>query len=102
MLPIITFGQTVDDGFWFGGAISWTTFGWRKDPYQSKQSFSFSLAPGSQDALLLGYHGHFPNAFGTVDFAPNVNMQFPHYENYFGLGGNTTNGLREMSTHSYK
>jgi len=97
--PIVTFGNTVDDGFWIGGSISWTTQGWRKDPYKSKQSLSISLAPGSQNAYQVAYHGHYPNSFGNLDFAPRADVHFPQYQNYFGLGGNTTNPLREIQYH---
>jgi len=93
--PLITFGNTVDDGWWFGGSLSWVTQGWRKSPYKSSQGFSFSFAPGSRDAFQVGYHGHFPHAIGSLDFAPNVNLNFPLYENYFGLGNNSNYDLNQ-------
>jgi len=94
--PNIVFGNTVDDGFWFGASLSWTNQGWRKHPYKSKQRVSFSVAPGSQNAIQFGYNGHFPNSIGSLDFAPRVDVNFPEYENYFGLGGNSLNQLREI------
>ena len=87
--PLVFFGNTIDDGFWFGGAISWTKHAWRKDPYKSRQSFNFSVAPTGNEAARIGYSGHFPNAFGKLDFAPISNLDFARYENYFGLGNNS-------------
>lgn len=97
--PILTFGSTVDDGFWFGGAINWTTHSWRKDPYQSKHSLSLSIAPGSQDAVQLNYKGDFTDVMGKLNFSPEININFPEYENFFGFGGNTTNPLRRRQYH---
>lgn len=95
-LPGIRFGNTVDDGFWIGASFSWTTHAWRKDPYKAKQGFSFSVAPGNRGTLQFGYSGHFPNSLGSLDFSPAVDINFPHYENYFGFGGNSVNDLREI------
>ena len=95
-LPFLTLGFTQDDRFWFGASYSWTKLGWRRSPYKSQQSVSFSLAPGGQDALQLGYEGHFPKMLGSLDFSPSVDIQYPHYQNYFGLGNNSINNLREI------
>jgi len=92
-LPLLIFGNTVDDGWWFWGSISWTKRAWRKAPYKSKQGFSFSVAPGSRDPYQIGYNGHFPAAIGKLDFAPKADLSFPHYENYFGLGNSSFNDL---------
>jgi len=85
-LPIVNLGFTPDDGFWIGGGINWTTQGWRKSPYKSKQSISASFAPGSRNTLQFAYKAHFPKILGRVDFSPNVNYSNPEYRNYFGTG----------------
>lgn len=95
-LPGISFGNTVDDGFWIGGSYTWTKQGWRKSPYASKQGISISVAPGNRSAYQIDYRGHFPKGIGPFDFAPNVTLNFPQYENYFGIGGNTINPLTEI------
>lgn len=87
--PLISFGNSVDDGWWFGGSLSWVKQGWRKTPYKSSQKLSFSAAPGSRDAYQIGYDGHFPDAFGRLDFVPDFSLSYPHYENYFGLGNSS-------------
>ncbi len=94
-VPGLQFGSSVDDGLWVGGSLQWISRGWRKVPYKSKQGIRFSIAPGSQDAVQLDYEGHFPDALGKLDLAPVVDVQFPHYENYFGLGSDSENPLRE-------
>ncbi|MBT8221267.1 MAG: metallophosphoesterase [Bacteroidia bacterium] len=93
--PLVYFGFTKDDGFWFGASMAWTNHGWRKDPYKAKQSLSFSIAPASENAIRIGYDGHFPDLIDHVDFAPSITLDFPQIENYFGLGNETTNPLRE-------
>lgn len=94
--PSLSFGITPDDGLWLGGAINWTSHGWRNKPYRAKQSFSFSVAPGSQNAFNIGYAAHFPNVIGELGLAPDLNVHFPQYENFFGLGNNSVNNLREV------
>ena len=98
-LPTITLGSTVDDGFWIGGGLSWVNHGWRKSPYKSKQSISFSAAVTSGTGFNFNYDAHFPRALGKIDFYPNVNLSFPEYENFFGLGNDTGNPLREIEYH---
>ncbi len=94
-LPTVSFGSTQDDGFWIGGAFSWTAHAWRKTPYQSRQKIAFSIAPGSQDAIQLTYDGHFPKTVGQLDFSPSFALNYPRYENYFGLGNESINPGRE-------
>jgi len=93
--PILYFGNTVDDGWWLGGSINWVKNGWRKTPYKSKQKFSVSAAPGSQNAFQFGYNGHFPALIGSLDFAPATSLNYPEYENFFGLGNNSIHELSQ-------
>lgn len=94
--PLLSLGYTQDDRFWFGGSYSWTKQGWRKDPYKSKHSLSATFAPFSNNAFITSYDGHFPNVVGSLGFAPSVELNFPYYENFFGLGNNSINTLREI------
>lgn len=89
--PILTFGSTQDEGFWFGASMTWTNQGWRRSPYKSQNSAYFRVAPGTRNAFHGGYSGHFPNVIGDLGFAPSFDIKFPHYQNYFGLGNNTVN-----------
>lgn len=92
-LPIVMLGFTPDDGFWIGGGLNWTTQGWRKSPYKSRQSISASFAPGSRNTLQFAYKAHFPEILGRFDFNPNVNYSNPEYHNYFGAGNETVTNL---------
>jgi hypothetical protein len=94
--PYLTFGHTVDDGFWFGAGMNWMNQGWRKSPYKSSHKFSFRVAPGGRNSVIANYDGHFPNAIGMVDFAPSFGILSPHYENYFGLGNESVNEKRDI------
>jgi len=90
-LPIVYFGRTIDDGWWFGGGYRWTNFGWRKEPYKSLQSMTFSMAPMGSEALQFNYTGVFPELFGSFHFEPTADISFPRYENFFGYGNETIN-----------
>lgn len=99
-MPLPVVGYTVDEGVWIGGSFSRIRHGWRKTPYQSKQSLSLSFAPGHhQNTLKVGYEGHFPDVFGPLDFLSKLQVNFPYYENFFGLGGNSTNPFRKIAYH---
>ncbi len=69
---------------------------WRKDPFKSEHSVNASIAPGSQNAFRVGYDGHFIDVIGSVDFTPDLVVDYPRYENYFGLGNNSINELRDI------
>ncbi len=84
--PFISIGNTIDDGWWLGGSINWVKHGWRRSPYKSKNNLSFSLAPGSRNALQLAIGSHMPDRIGKLDLVPKLSINYPHYENYFGLG----------------
>ncbi len=90
-LPLLNGGYTHDDGVWLGLQHSWTKHGWRKEPYRSKQKMSAIVAPGSQDAFIISYAGHFPELLGNLHFYPFVNVDYPSIENYFGYGNESVN-----------
>ncbi len=90
-LPFLNGGYTHDDGVWMGLQHTWTRHAWRKAPYDSKQSVSAIVAPGSQDAFITRYEGHFPELFGSVHFHPSVNVDYPSIENFFGYGNASVN-----------
>jgi UDP-2,3-diacylglucosamine pyrophosphatase LpxH len=98
-IPTLIFGITPDDGFWLGGGYSWVTHGWRKDPFKTKQSLNGSLAPGSRNTFNLRYRGHFKELIGPIDFLADVHFRNPDYTNYFGIGNETVNPLREEEFH---
>lgn len=91
--PFVSIGNSVDDGWWFGGSMTWVNHGWRRSPYKSKNQFAFSFAPGSRNTLLVQYSSHLPDRIGKLDLAPQINVNFPYYENFFGLGNQSENNL---------
>ncbi|MEM9545346.1 MAG: ShlB/FhaC/HecB family hemolysin secretion/activation protein [Bacteroidota bacterium] len=105
-LPLLRFGRTIDDGWWFGGGFTWTNHAWRKFPFKSRNLFSFSVAPGSQNAILvtaqsenidpLNEFTSLPKFFRKLDVIFDASVNFPRYENYFGLGNNSINPQREI------
>ena len=84
--PVVYFGTNQDQDFWIGMRGTFIYKGWRKEPYKSKQRYKFRVAPGGQNAFSVGWKAHFPDAFGHVDFAPNIDVEFPRIENWFGFG----------------
>lgn len=95
-LPILSFGRTRDDGWWFGAGYTWTNKGWRKKPYKSQNSLSFSVAPGGQNAFRFNFKSDNVDVFNNLDLTPEVTVNFPRYENYFGLGNESINPNREI------
>ncbi|MCG8581804.1 MAG: metallophosphoesterase [Bacteroidales bacterium] len=90
-LPFLRGGYTLDDGVWLGLTHSWTRHGWRQEPYKSKQMVAALVAPGSQDAFIVMYEGHFPNLLKNVDFYPSMSIDYPSIENFFGYGNESVN-----------
>ncbi|WP_289055292.1 metallophosphoesterase [Carboxylicivirga marina] len=90
-LPFLRGGYTLDDGVWLGLTHTWTRHAWRQEPYKSKQMAAALIAPGSQDAFIVMYEGHFPNLFKNVDFYPSLSVDYPSIENFFGYGNESIN-----------
>jgi len=90
-VPFLRGGYTYDDGVWLGLTHTWTRHAWRKEPYKSKQQVAALVAPGSQDAFMFMYDGHFPDLIGKVDFYPELRIEYPVIENFFGYGNESVN-----------
>ena len=93
------YGRTQDDGQFLGLSMVKTKFGWRKTPYVSKQKFNLKIAPFGNGAVRFKYLGNFPNKFGKVDLSPQALLLIPEFENWFGLGNETTNPFVEREFH---
>ena len=75
-----------------------TKFGWRQDPYHSRNKFKFRIAPfgsgSANGALRFNYLGNFPNRIGkNIDLSPEIEVELPIFENWFGLGNESVNQL---------
>lgn len=94
--PIL--GFTKDDRFWFGAGFVTTVHGFRKDPYKSQHSYSFSVSPSSRNAFHFNYDGDFTKAlFRHLDVHAGIQLDSPFYFNYFGLGNNTTDTSEDIN-----
>lgn len=90
MLPIISFGSNIDDGFFFGGGFSATVPGFRGKPYKASHSLSGTYAP-STNAFSVNYSLDRLNTFHRMggDFIFNADLQQPRYVSFYGIGNNT-------------
>lgn len=87
-LPLIHFGITEDDGFFLGGGINLTRYGFKKNPHKAKHHLSFRFSTET-DALNFEYTGDFTKALGQFNFSPIVSFDRPIIYNFYGLGNNT-------------
>jgi len=87
-LPLIVFGSTTDDGFFFGGGVNFTRYGFRKNPYRSKHHIFMNLSTQT-DALHFKYEADFTEAIGQFSFNPNITFDRPIIFNFYGFGNNT-------------
>jgi hypothetical protein len=84
-LPSISFGSNQDDGVIAGAGITYTTVGFQKYPYASRQRISGSYAFNS-GAYQLKYRGEFIDVFRHYDLLLYANHFNPVLRNFFGYG----------------
>jgi outer membrane protein assembly factor BamA len=88
-LPLPLLGANPDDGFFLGGAVNITKYGFKKEPYASVQNIGGSFAAKTQ-GFKVNYTGDFINAFKKFDFYLDSYYRGPRYAfNYAGLGNET-------------
>lgn len=87
-LPVISFGQTEDDGFFLGGGVTFTRYGFRKQPYGSRHHFSMRFSTQT-DAFNFTYWSDFTKAIGSLNFNPAISFDRPVIFNYYGLGNDS-------------
>ncbi len=87
--PILSFGSTVDDGFFLGAGVTFTRYGFRKDPYKAKHRFYVQFSTQT-DAFRFNYASDFTEQLiGGINFSPSINFDRPFIFNFYGLGNNT-------------
>lgn len=86
--PSLTFGSTTDDGFFLGGGLTLSRYGFRKKPYGAKHRLFLQFSTQT-NALHFNYASDFVGAVGHLSFAPSIRFDRPIIFNYFGLGNNT-------------
>ena len=87
-MPLITFGSTQDDGFFLGGGLTFTRYGYKKKPYGAKHQVGFSFSTQT-NGLHLNYQADFTQSIGPFNFNPNLSFDRPIIFNFYGLGNNT-------------
>lgn len=92
-------GYTRDDQWWGGAGATWVHHAWRKQPYQSKHQLKLAVAPTQYATAQVDYRGHWPNIVGRWAVSSSTMVAMPRHENYFGIGNETANPLREWSYH---
>jgi len=95
-MPLIKVGGNPDDGILLGGSVTFTKYGFKKDPYASIQTFSGDVALET-GAFVLNYSGEFIDVFNKWEFLMDVELRGPLYaRNYYGLGNETINEEEEL------
>jgi len=77
-----------DDGIVASLGVNWTTHGFRKEEYKSKNDFY--LKAGINGSIQLGGETHWKSVLGKWDlgFSADYGRYFPYY-NFFGMGNNS-------------
>lgn len=86
------FSVNPDDGFVVGMLGSYTTYGFRKQPYASKHSYGLNYALATR-GVRFTYKGTFNDLMlSNWDLIINARAQTPFYAiNFYGLGNDTSN-----------
>jgi hypothetical protein len=88
--PTFNIGYTVDDGVWLGAGLNVTRHSFRKLPYASNHKFSFTVAPGGQEAIRVNYEFDYTKLiFQTIGLGAETSFAQPIYQSFFGYGNNT-------------
>lgn len=89
VVPLVYAGYNLDDGFSIGAGVQYTNHGFRKLPFKSKQTLTFSHAVATQ-AYQVHYSGEFTDVIGRTDVVLDGRVRAPHNTiNFFGLGNDT-------------
>lgn len=86
--PRLTAGFNPDDGVLIGAAATFSTHGFRKAPYASRQRLS-ALVAINRKAYQLKYSGEFNHLIRNYDLLVRADLYNPALTNFFGLGNET-------------
>lgn len=85
-MPMPIVGYNPDDGIIIGANANYIKYGFKKEPYASRQIFGGAYSFGTR-AFRLNYTGDFINAFKSFDFYLDSYYHGPSFTfNYAGLG----------------
>lgn len=87
LVPVVA--ANPDDGLLLGGMAQYTTYGFKKSPYSTKQTFSLNYALATS-GLSFKYNGEFINVMGKWDASLFTQFNTPLYAiNFYGFGNDT-------------
>lgn len=90
LMPLIDFGYNQDDGFFIGPGFAYTTHGFKKYPFATKQKFKSSITTAT-NAFKLSYEGSFTDIISNLDLNLYLEYKTPTYtQNFFGFGNEST------------
>ncbi|MEG9326608.1 Calcineurin-like phosphoesterase [Salinimicrobium catena] len=89
-------GYNPDDGIKIGLRGSYTTYGFRRNPFTSRHSISGGYYFATQ-GFDVYYDGEFANVFGTYNLMIGAHFTSPNFtRNFFGYGNDTFNPEDEL------
>jgi hypothetical protein len=89
LLPIM--GRNPDNGFLLGAVATKTTYGFKKEPFASRQVINGRYA-FETGGFRFAYEGEFTDAFGDKELLVESRMQTTLYGvNFYGFGNETIN-----------
>ena len=88
-MPQVTAGYNLDDGVLLGAGFSYTTHGFRKEPFAARHKLMIGHALAT-DASFFRYSGDFTQLVGKYDLGINIDGKAPNNtSNFFGRGNET-------------
>ncbi len=102
LAPLITGGYNRDDGIYIGGGAKLETYGFRKEPFATRQKLTVSVALATK-AYHFKYDGVFTSLIAKNDLVVDAQAKMPNYTlNYFGLGNETQINDRHKNYYKLK
>ena len=89
LMPQVTAGYNLDDGILLGAGFSYTTHGFRKEPFKARHKLMLGHALATE-ASFFRYSGEFTELVGPYDLNIFVDGKAPNNtSNFFGRGNET-------------
>jgi hypothetical protein len=87
--PSFSFAWNRDDGLFLGAGFTYTSHGFRKEPYANHHSLLVSHALATK-SYNVKYEADFTDLLGKTDLLVRTNIKAPiNVENFFGIGNET-------------
>ena len=88
--PLFYLDISPDDGVFLTFEAKLLRYGFRKEPYKSRQKFKFRWSP-SVNSYRLSYLADFVHVLGNWDLLLDTDIRWPSYTDYYyGLGNEST------------